>query len=355
MKVEMRGLTKHFGSTVAVEDFTVTLEDGHLTSILGPSGCGKSTVLNLLAGIVPATRGEILFDGEAVTGLPPELRGIGLVFQNYSLYPHMTVLGNISFPLEIKKVPRAQREESARAMAALVHVDNLLHRKPRELSGGQQQRVAIARALVKKPNLLLLDEPLSNLDARLRLEMREEIRRIQQETRVTTVFVTHDQEEAMSISDRIVLMNAGRLQQEDEPQRLYHEPRNQFVADFLGTPPINHLPGHMKGGAFILEGGQARFPFSRGAGAPEGRPLILAVRAESAHVPDPDEGALFSASVESIYAMGKEVLGYFDIGGHSFRCYLDGDMLPRPGTEIPIAFRERGTFLFDGETGDRLL
>ncbi|NLG57101.1 MAG: ABC transporter ATP-binding protein [Clostridiales bacterium] len=355
MKVEMRGLTKHFGSTVAVEDFTVTLEDGQLTSLLGPSGCGKSTVLNLLAGILPATRGEIFFDGEEVSQLPPELRGIGLVFQNYALYPHMTVLGNISFPLEIQKVPRAQREERARAMAALVHVDTLLHRKPKELSGGQQQRVAIARALVKNPNLLLLDEPLSNLDARLRLEMREEIRRIQQETQVTSVFVTHDQEEAMSISDRIVLMNQGRLQQEDEPQTLYNQPRNQFVADFLGTPPINHLPGQMKGGAFILEGGGASFPFPRGAGALEGRPLILAVRPESAHVPDPGEEALFSARVESVYAMGKEVLGYFGIGGHSFRLFLEGDMLPRPGTELPVAFKERGTFLFDRESGERLL
>ncbi len=355
MKVEMQGLTKHFGSTVAVDDFTVTLEDGELTSILGPSGCGKSTVLNLLAGILPATAGKIYFDGEDVTGLPPELRGIGLVFQNYALYPHMTVLGNIMFPLEIQKVPRQEREQRAREMAALVHVDKLLHRKPRELSGGQQQRVAIARSLVKRPNLLLLDEPLSNLDARLRLEMREEIRRIQQQTRVTTVFVTHDQEEAMSISDKIVLMNAGRLQQVDEPQRLYNEPRNQFVADFLGTPPINHLPGSMREGVFTLEGGKASFPFQRGEGAPEGRPLILAVRSESAHVPDPGEPALFEARVESIYAMGKEVLGYFEVGGHSFRCYLEGDRLPQPGTMLPIAFRERGCFLFDRETGERYL
>lgn len=159
----------------------------------------------------------------------------------------------------------------------------------------------------------------------------------------------------MSISDRIVLMNQGRLQQEDEPQTLYNQPRNQFVADFLGTPPINHLPGQMKGGAFILEGGGASFPFPRGAGALEGRPLILAVRPESAHVPDPGEEALFSARVESVYAMGKEVLGYFGIGGHSFRLFLEGDMLPRPGTELPVAFKERGTFLFDRESGERLL
>ena len=355
MRVEMQGLTKHFGQTVAVDGFTVTLADGELTSILGPSGCGKSTVLNLLAGILPVTAGSIFFDGEEVTALPPELRGIGLVFQNYALYPHMTVLGNISFPLEIKKVPRKEREERAREMAALVHVEQLLGRKPKELSGGQQQRVAIARALVKRPNLLLLDEPLSNLDARLRLEMREEIRRIQQETRVTTVFVTHDQEEAMSISDQIVLMNAGRLQQVDQPQRLYNEPANQFVADFLGTPPINHLPGRLMGGIFTLEGGRGAFPFPQGKGAPEGRDLILAVRPESAHVPDPDEAALFQARVDSVYAMGKEVLGYFDIGGHSFRCFLEGDMLPAPGDMLPIAFKNRGCFLFDRGTGERLL
>ncbi|HHX21750.1 MAG TPA: ABC transporter ATP-binding protein, partial [Clostridiales bacterium] len=181
MLVEMQALTKHFGQTQAVNDFTVTLPDGELVSLLGPSGCGKSTVLNMLAGILKPTAGRIFFDGEDVTALPPERRGIGLVFQNYALYPHMTVLQNISFPLEIQKVPREERQQRARDMAKMVHVDTLLHRRPKELSGGQQQRVAIARALVKNPKLLLLDEPLSNLDARLRLEMREEIRRIQQQ------------------------------------------------------------------------------------------------------------------------------------------------------------------------------
>lgn len=204
MKVKLQNITKKYGQTTAVNDFSAELPDGHLICLLGPSGCGKSTILNMLCGIVSVTEGKILFDDEDVTKLPPDQRNIGMVFQNYALYPHMTVLENIAFPLEVKKVPKLQRIEQATQIAKLVHVDMLLKRYPAELSGGQQQRVAIARALVKNPKLLLMDEPLSNLDARLRLEMREEIRRIQQETGVTTVFVTHDQEEAMSISDSIL-------------------------------------------------------------------------------------------------------------------------------------------------------
>ena len=279
----------------------MTLPDGELVSLLGPSGCGKSTVLNMLAGILKPTAGRIFFDGEDVTTLPPERRGIGLVFQNYALYPHMTVLQNISFPLEIQKVPREERQQRARDMAKMVHVDTLLHRRPKELSGGQQQRVAIARALVKKPKLLLLDEPLSNLDARLRLEMREEIRRIQQQTQVTTVFVTHDQEEAMSISDHIALMKDGYLQQYDKPQQLYDNPNNQFVADFLGAPPINHLNGTLVNGQFTLTDGSAAFPLPLPVdGVPQGRPLILAIRAESAAVAESAEQAAFPATVKQV-------------------------------------------------------
>ena len=220
MRVKMENLTKQFGTLTAVDHFNVEMEDGELIALLGPSGCGKSTILNMLAGILPVTDGKIWFDRDDVTKMPPEERGIGLVFQNYALYPHMSVLNNICFPLEIQKVPKEERIRRAKEMAELVHdslkmmrIEEYIDRYPNELSGGQQQRVAIARALVKNPRLLLLDEPLSNLDARLRLEMREEIRRIQQKTHVTTIFVTHDQEEAMSISDHIVLMKAGVKQQ----------------------------------------------------------------------------------------------------------------------------------------------
>ena len=260
VEVRLEGLTKVFTDkqgreTVAVNDFNVSIPAGKLVGLLGPSGCGKSTTLFMIAGLHNPTSGKIYFDEEDVTIMPPEKRGIGLVFQNYALYPHMTVKQNILFPLENMKVPKEKALEMAKKMAELVHIGDLLDRKPQQLSGGQQQRVAIARALVKKPRVLLLDEPLSNLDARLRLQMREEIRRIQHSTGITTIFVTHDQEEAMSISDKIVLMNYGVHQQEDEPQNVYDNPKNLFVAKFLGNPPINIQAGYILGKKLYLNNG----------------------------------------------------------------------------------------------------
>ena len=246
MKVVLQNLTKIFPSrnkksneeVVAVNDFTFTIPDGKLIGLLGPSGCGKSTTLYMISGLQKPTSGKIFFGDEDVTELTPENRGIGLVFQNYALYPHMTVKQNIMFPLQnLRGADRMKKEEmveKAYWAAKLVQIDDLMDRKPSELSGGQQQRVAIARALVKVPKVLLLDEPLSNLDARLRLQTREEIRRIQKETGITTIFVTHDQEEAMSISDMIVVMKKGVLQQIGEPQQVYDDPANLFVAKFLG-------------------------------------------------------------------------------------------------------------------------
>ena len=263
MKVVLRNLTKTFpargkkGEVVtAVNDFSFEIPDGELIGLLGPSGCGKSTTLNLICGLQKPTSGKIFFGEDDVTDLPPEHRGIGLVFQNYALYPHLTVLQNILFPLEnLKgkdKLSKDEMRKRAYASAALVQIEGLMERKPSELSGGQQQRVAIARALVKMPRVLLLDEPLSNLDARLRLQTREEIRRIQKETGITTVFVTHDQEEAMSISDRIVVMKDGIVQQIGKPQEVYDNPINLFVAKFLGTPPISVFEGEVKGGRLYI-------------------------------------------------------------------------------------------------------
>ena len=260
MKVVLENLTKKYPSrsktdradVIAVNDLSFEIPDGILLGLLGPSGCGKSTTLNLLSGLQKPTSGRIFFGEDDVTDLPPEHRGIGLVFQNYALYPHLTVKQNILFPLQnLKGKDRpttAQMLEKAQEAAKLVQIENLMDRKPSELSGGQQQRVAIARALVKMPRILLLDEPLSNLDARLRLQTREEIRRIQQETGITTVFVTHDQEEAMSISDMIVVMKDGVIQQVGKPQEVYDNPANLFVAKFLGTPPINVFSGCVKDG-----------------------------------------------------------------------------------------------------------
>ena len=246
MKVRVEGLTKRYNDVTAVDNLTAEFESGKLIALLGPSGCGKTTMLNMLSGILPVSEGKIYFDDVDVTDLPPEKREVGLVFQNYALYPHMTVLENICFPLKIKKVKKKERIEKAIKYAKMVHIDDYLDRKPKELSGGQQQRVAIARALVKDPKLLLLDEPLSNLDAKLRIEMREEIRRIQKESKVTTFFVTHDQDEASAISDYVLLMKKGVKQQFDNPRVLYNEPHNLFVADFIGIPTINQLHGQVE-------------------------------------------------------------------------------------------------------------
>ena len=263
MKVVLQHLTKRVPSrskkgddVIAVNDFDFEIPDGKLIGLLGPSGCGKSTTLNLISGLEAPTSGRILFGDDDVTRLPPENRGVGLVFQNYALYPHLTVLENIMFPLQNIKGPdrpsKPQMIQRAKTAAKLVQIDGLLDRKPSEMSGGQQQRVALARALVAAPKLLLLDEPLSNLDARLRLQTREEIRRIQQETGITTIFVTHDQDEAMSISDMIVVMKAGILQQIGAPQEVYDDPVNLFVATFLGVPPINVFDGSVKNGKLYL-------------------------------------------------------------------------------------------------------
>lgn len=237
MKVVLENLTKRFPgrskkdeTVTAVDHFSFEIPDGQLIGLLGPSGCGKSTTLNLISGLETPTEGKIFFGDEDVTDLPPEARGVGLVFQNYALYPHLTVEENIIFPLEnlkgAKKLTKEAMHEKAMEAARLVQIDTLMERKPKELSGGQQQRVAIARALVKIPRVLLLDEPLSNLDARLRLQTREELRRIQRETGVTTIFVTHDQEEAMSISDLIIVMKSGKVHQIGKPQDVYDEPAN---------------------------------------------------------------------------------------------------------------------------------
>jgi multiple sugar transport system ATP-binding protein len=264
MKIVLQNLTKVFPgrnkkkpeSVVAVNDFTFTIPDGELVGLLGPSGCGKSTALNLISGLTAPTSGRVLFGEDDVTDLPPEKRGVGLVFQNYALYPHLTVLQNILFPLQnlkgAERPTKAAMLERANKVATLVQLDGLMDRRPGELSGGQQQRVAIARALVKMPRVLLLDEPLSNLDARLRLQTREELRRIQRETNITTIFVTHDQEEAMSISDRLVVMNNGVVEQIGAPQEVYDHPANLFVAKFLGTPPINVFRGKIAGGTLTI-------------------------------------------------------------------------------------------------------
>lgn len=362
MKVELRHLTKTFpgrdrknGETVtAVDDFSFTVPDGKLIALLGPSGCGKSTMLYMICGLETPTTGEIYFGEENVTALPPETRGVGLVFQNYALYPHLTVRQNILFPLQnLKGADKLTKEEmhaKVAEAAKLVQIDALLDRLPAELSGGQQQRVAIARALVKSPKVLLLDEPLSNLDARLRLETREEIRRIQRRTGVTTVFVTHDQEEAMSISDAIVVMKQGVLQQTGMPQEVYDRPANLFVARFLGTPPINIFRGEVRGERLFL--GEDEVLTVRGV---KDGAVTVGIRPEG-FVPD-ENGALI-CRFRSREVMGRDVSLVFShpAAEHaSVRAIVGAEYRPDAGMEeIRFSLRPGKVHLFDTVSEERL-
>lgn len=246
MKIKIANITKKFNETKALNNISFEIEDGEMIGLLGPSGCGKTTLLMVLSGLLEASSGEIYFDDENVIDKEPNKREIGMVFQDYALYPHMTVEKNILFPLKMKNISKENQKKALKEISEIVQIEDLLERKPSQLSGGQMQRVAIARALIKKPKLLLLDEPLSNLDARLRIQLRDEIRKIQNKVGITTVFVTHDQEEAMSISDRIVLLENGNISQFGTPRELFETPQNIFAAKFLGNPPTNILLGKSK-------------------------------------------------------------------------------------------------------------
>ena len=362
MKIVLQNLTKIFPSrnkksgeeVVAVSDFSFEIPDGKLIGLLGPSGCGKSTTLYMISGLQKPTSGKIYFGDDDVTELSTEKRGIGLVFQNYALYPHMTVLQNILFPLQNltgpDKLTKQQMLDRAYEAARLVQIDGLLDRKPSELSGGQQQRVAIARALVKMPRVLLLDEPLSNLDARLRLQTREEIRRIQKETGITTVFVTHDQEEAMSISDMIVVMKLGVVQQIGKPQEVYDDPANLFVAKFLGTPPINVFSGRVEAGRLYIGSDDVMAV----AGVPD-QEVTVGIRPEG-FVPD-EKGAL-ACKLSNVEVMGRDVSV---VSTHpaslnpTVRSIIDADIKVDPRQEtIRYTIKPHKLFLFARDSEKRI-
>lgn len=307
MNIKLENIVKKFGTTTVLDKLNIEIEDGSLVSILGPSGCGKSTSLFIIAGLYEAEEGKILFNDVDVTNIEPKHREIGMVFQNYALYPHLTVLENIEFPLKMKKMKKIDRKNKAVEIGKLTQIEDLLNRKPSELSGGQQQRVAIARALVKNPKILLLDEPLSNLDARLRIEMREEIKRIQKEIKITTIFVTHDQEEAIGISDKILLLNKGKVQQYSEPKDMYFNPKNKFVASFLGNPQMNFIDGFIKEKNFISKNEKLKFSLKKLIDIEYfNEELTLGIRPEEIYITK-EEDSLFSVIVKNKQIMGKEI------------------------------------------------
>ncbi len=362
MKVVLQNLTKIFPSrdkkagkeVIAVNDLTFEIPDGKLIGLLGPSGCGKSTTLYMISGLQKPTGGKIFFGDDDVTELSTENRGIGLVFQNYALYPHLTVLQNILFPLQnLKgkdKLSKNEMLKRAEDAAKLVQIDELMMRKPSELSGGQQQRVAIARALVKMPRVLLLDEPLSNLDARLRLQTREEIRRIQKETGITTVFVTHDQEEAMSISDMIVVMKDGIVQQIGKPQEVYDNPVNLFVAKFLGTPPINVLNGNVKDGHLYI--GQ---DFVLDVPGVEDQDVYVGIRPEGFEL---DDSGPLHCELKNIEVMGRDVSIVSSNSASinpQIRSIINSDNKIDPSKSIvTYSLKPHKVFLFSSKTEERI-
>lgn len=362
MKVVLENLTKKFPSrnrrekadVIAVNNFSFEIPDGKLIGLLGPSGCGKSTMLNLLCGLLTPTSGKIFFGDDDVTNLPAENRGVGLVFQNYALYPHLTVKQNITFPLEnLKGADKLSKEvmaQKALEAAKLVQIDGLMDRKPGELSGGQQQRVAIARALVKMPRILLLDEPLSNLDARLRLQTREEIRRIQRETGITTIFVTHDQEEAMSISDMIVVMKDGLLQQIGKPQEVYDNPINMFVATFLGTPPINVFDAEVKGDKLYI--GEDAVLEVKGVAD---REVYAAIRPEGFIL---KEDGVFGCVLNEVEVMGRDisvVSKHKNSRNTEIRSIISSDnKVEINSAVVRFDIKPHKVFIFDKETEERI-
>ena len=343
--IHLDAVAKSYGTTPVIDALTAMLEGGEFTVILGPSGCGKSTLLNMIAGLESVSGGTIRIGAREVQDLPPKDRGCAMVFQNYALYPHMTVEGNIGYALRVAGVPRAERAARVAEAARIVELDSLLDRRPSELSGGQRQRVAIARAIVRRPRVLLFDEPLSNLDAKLRHGMRMELGRLHRTIGATTVFVTHDQIEAMTLADKVLILNKGRIEQFDTPHAIYHRPASSFVAGFIGTPPMNLLPVTGAGGGLRLEDGTEL------ARHPHAGPALLGIRPEKIRI----GGEGFAARVVYREDLGAHVAMVVRLpGGQEVQVATPVGADFEAADTISIAFPQDHLHLYDHRTGKRL-
>jgi len=355
MKVKLEDLTKHFGPVVAAEGINLEVTDGEFVALLGPSGCGKTTTLLMIAGIYKPTRGNVRFDERVVNHLPPKDRNIGMVFQSYALYPHMTVFENLTFPMRIKKMPKSQMQERAQRVADMLGIGALMDRKPGQLSGGQQQRVALGRALAKEPDILLFDEPLSNLDARLRLSMRGEIKRLQMELGITSIYVTHDQVEAMTMADRVAVIKGGVLQAYCPPEELYDEPRTLFIAGFVGNPPMNIWDAEVirENGTYHArrEGMDLVIPPERGEKAAGHTDVLLGIRAEDIAVAD--EGV--PGEVYVVEPMGRDDLLTIRIGEVNIHVLANPELSIKIGDMVHLDFDTHKVQFFDSGTEKSLL
>ena len=352
--VSIRSVKKSYGEIEVIHGIDCEIADGEFIVILGPSGCGKSTLLRMIAGLEEITAGEIAIGGRVVNDLEPKDRDIAMVFQNYALYPHMTVYDNMAYGLRIRGMSKAEIDMRVKKAAAILELDGLLARKPRQLSGGQRQRVAMGRALVREPSVFLFDEPLSNLDAKLRVQMRIEIRRLHQTLKTTSIYVTHDQVEAMTLADRLIVMNAGRAEQIGSPMEVYARPATTFVAGFIGSPAMNMLPGRL-GDDGTVEVAGVRLPVAAPVAGTAGRPVTVGMRPE--HIARADQGTrTFDLHVDVVETLGADTLVHGRIGGagNELIVRLPGSVTTGPGDVVPLAVAPQNLHLFDAETGARL-
>ena len=348
--VELRGVTKRWGNFTAVDNQSLMVADREFLALLGPSGCGKTTALRMIAGLEDPTEGDILIGGRVVTDDAPKDRDVAMVFQNYGLYPHMTVEENIAFPLKVRGQPAEEITPRARAAAEKARIGELLKRKPRALSGGQRQRVALARAIVRSPQVFLMDEPLSNLDAQLRTSMRAEIQHLSRELRVTTVYVTHDQMEAMTLADRVAVMNGGRIRQLDAPEEIYNNPADLFVAGFIGSPPMNLIPGARGDNTFVANGLQIQLAQKHEDSAKD---VVLGMRPEDVSVTEPGAGH-FDAPIYAFEKTGDSALAVAEVAGIRFTARGDRDLRLTIGEAAGFRMDLSRARLFDKQSGHRI-
>ncbi len=357
MKIELKNLSKKFGAVSAISRINLDIKDGEFVALLGPSGCGKTTTLLLVAGIYKPTEGDIFFDETRVNSFPPKDRDIGMVFQSYALYPHMTVFQNLTYPLRLKKRPKEEMKREAQYVGEMLGIEELLERKPGQLSGGQQQRVALGRALIKKPNLLLFDEPLSNLDARLRISMRGEIKKLQKDLGITSIYVTHDQIEALTMADRIAVINGGVLQAYTDPEDLHDRPKTLFVAEFIGNPPMNLFDVEIQseGGNLVVnlgDGVKIAVPDSRKPEKTVKGRVRMGIRPQDIH-PNAKEG--IETEVSLVEPMGRDDLIVCRVGEMDIHFLVDPVMKLKMGDSIKLKFNMEKTQFFDTETKLSLL
>jgi len=366
-RVTLEGVRKIYhegGEHVAVQGVDLDVADGEFVVLVGPSGCGKSTTLRMIAGLESISDGTLKIGDRVVNDMPPKDRDIAMVFQNYALYPHMSVRENLGFALGLRKMPKAEIDERVRAASATLGLEDFLERKPRQLSGGQRQRVALGRAIVRQPQVFLFDEPLSNLDAQMRVSMRREIARLHQELKVTMIYVTHDQVEAMTLGDRIVVMNKGYVMQIDTPLNLYERPKNRFVAGFIGNPAMNFANGAIESSVkprFVAEGGEWEIDLppavAARVGPARGRGVTMGIRPEDVSVvAGPGAGAATaSARLDLVESLGNETFIYASAGKHDVTARVSPIELPPLGSKITLAFDLEKAHFFDGMSGERLV